>query len=99
MKKRQKERGEENTLGQVSLPKELLAISKAYAKKKGLSWAAFVRTLIISELEKSGVESTSTKEKPTQIDAVSKPPAQPSKPKKFVGFRPYDKRQNLQQSA
>lgn len=49
-----KERTSENTLGQVSLPKELLARSKAYAKKKGLPWATWVRTLIIQEIDKSG---------------------------------------------
>lgn len=46
-----KERSPENVLGQVSLSRELLTRSKAFAKKKGLPWAAWVRTLIITELE------------------------------------------------
>lgn len=47
-----KERSPDQTLGQVSLPKDLLCKSKAYAKRKGLPWATWVRTLIITELDK-----------------------------------------------
>lgn len=48
-----KERKPENVLGQVSLSRELLSQSKAFAKKNGLPWATWVRTLIIKEIERT----------------------------------------------
>ena len=54
-----KERSPGNGLGQVSLPRDLLAESKAYAKKNGLPWATWVRTLIIKELDKAKKEGGS----------------------------------------
>lgn len=47
-------RSEGNTLGQVSMSKELLAKSKAYAQSKEIPWATWVRSLIVKELESGG---------------------------------------------
>ena len=58
--KTSKDRSDGNTLGQVSLPRTLLAKSKQHAKSKGLPWATWVRTLIIKELEASGVKHAAT---------------------------------------
>ena len=48
--KRNKKRSDDNALGQVSLPKEMLENSKEYARSMGLPWATWVRTLIMKEM-------------------------------------------------
>jgi hypothetical protein len=55
-----KERSPDQALGQVSIPKELLTKSKAYAKRKGMPWATWVRTLIIAELDKDKTTAEDT---------------------------------------
>lgn len=46
-----KERSPGQTLAQLSMSKDLLVRAKAYAKKREIPFATWVRSLIITELE------------------------------------------------